>query len=122
EDGREAVCLPLVLWKKVASGKEGLEVRREKQIVGRAAGAGQNLPRKNKGLVDIRALFPVHLDVDEPLIHQRGDRGIGVNRPLGDVTPVTSAVSDREEDQLILRPRCPNRLLAPWVPIHWVVG
>ena len=46
--------------------------------------------------------FSVHLDADEPLVHQRGDGGIGIDRPLGFMAPVARAVADGEEDRLVL--------------------
>jgi hypothetical protein len=76
ENGRKAVRALTIFWRKVASCKKGLEVRRQKQIVGPAARAGQKPPREHIGLVDVGALFAVHFDVDEPPVHQRGDGGV----------------------------------------------
>ena len=41
---------------------------------------------------------------------------------LHDVAPVAGGVPDREEDRLVLVPRLGERLFAPRVPVHRVVG
>ena len=122
ENGRKAIRVPLIFGWEIASGKKGVEVRRQKQIVWPSARVGQNLPREHIGLVEIGALFTIHLDADKPLIHQRGDGGIRIDRSLGHMAPVAGAVADGEEDQLVLFSCLPNRFLAPWVPVDWIVG
>ena len=39
-----------------------------------------------------------------------------------DVAPVARAVADRDEERLVLGPRALERLVAPRVPVHRVVG
>jgi hypothetical protein len=73
-------------------------------------------------LVEIRALLPVHLNVDEPLVHQLRDCWIGVDGPLGDMAPIAGAVADREEDQSVLPSRLGNGFLAPRIPVNRIVG
>src|SRR5262249_17244989 len=97
ENGWKAVGVPLVFWWEVAPGKKGLEVRRKKQIVRPATGTRQHLAREHERPIDVGSFFSVHFDVDEPLIHQSSDRGIGVDRPLGDVAPNNKCCSQWRE-------------------------
>ena len=49
------------------------------------------------------------------------DRGIGIDGPLGDVTPVTGTVTYGQEDRLVLPSRPRERFLAPGIPIDRVM-
>src|SRR5262249_57332477 len=113
ENGRKAVDALLVVWWEGAPVKKGFEVRRKKQIVRPAAGTRQHLAQEHERLMNVGSFFSVHFDVDEPLVHQSGDRGIGVDRSLGDVAPEARTVTDGNEDRLVLRPCLGKRLLAP---------
>jgi hypothetical protein len=53
----------IVLAREVAAGEEGITVRGHEHVV-RAAAAGEEARRELVGAVDVRALLPIHLDVD----------------------------------------------------------
>ena len=72
--------------------------------------------------VEVGPLLAVDLDVHEQPVHQL--RGLGVLERLvrHHVAPVAGGVADREQDRPVLPPRPLQRLLAPRVPVHRVVG
>ena len=72
--------------------------------------------------VDIGALVPVHLHGDEVVIDDPGDLGILVRLAVDDVAPVAPHGADVEQDRLVLRLRPSERLVAPGIPLHRLVG
>src|SRR5262249_30204170 len=73
-------------------------------------------------VVDVGALFAIHLDGDEPAIDQFGHYGIGIGFPLHYVAPVAGVISDGKKDGFVLASRFGERLWSPGVPIDKVVG
>ena len=69
-------------------------------------------------LIEIRPLFPIHLDVDEVLVHQGGDRGILEALVRHDVAPMARRVADRQEDRLVAGSRLGERGGIPRLPVH----
>ncbi len=97
-------------------------VRRQEHGQRPAAGAlDQQLMGELVDLVQVRPFFPVYLDVDKQLVHQR--RGSGVlERLMGHhVTPVTGRVAHRQQDRLVFFPRPVQGFRAPWIPVHRVI-
>jgi hypothetical protein len=35
---------------------------------------------------------------------------------------MAGGITHRKEDRLFVRPSLGERFLAPWIPIHWIVG
>src|SRR5262249_59716539 len=73
-------------------------------------------------VVDGGPVLAVHLDADEVLVEVLGDLLVAERLALHDVAPVARAVADRQEDELALLLGLGERLLAPRVPVHGVVG
>ena len=73
-------------------------------------------------LVEVRPLFPVHLDGDEIGVDEPGRFLVGEGFPLHDVAPVARRIADGEEDRLVLPGSVPERLLTPRVPVHRIFG
>ena len=110
-----------VFRREVGAAVEGLQVGRQEDRHRPAAPARHRLHRLHVDRVQLRALFPVHLDVHEVLVHHLGDVRVLERLPLHDVAPVARGIADAEEDwlALLLRPR--QRLRPPRVPLHGVV-
>ena len=77
--------------------------------------------RRLVDLVDVGPLLAIDLDVDEVLVHRRGDVRILERFVRHHVAPVARGVADREQDRLALRARARERLLAPRIPVDRVV-
>ena len=73
-------------------------------------------------LVEVRPLLAVDLDVDERVVHHRGDGRILERLVRHHVAPVARRVADRQQDRLVLAPRARERLLAPRIPVDRIVG
>ena len=121
EDAGEGGQAAAVVGREVGAGVERLAVGREEHRHRPAAMAGHRLHRAHVDGVDIRALFAVDLDVDEELVHERGDLLVLERLALHHVAPVAGGVADAEEDRLVLAPRAGEGLLAPGVPVDGVV-
>ena len=109
--------------REVGAAEEGGEIARGEEHRERpATGAPrEELVRHLVDLVEVGALLPVHLDVDEVGVHDfRG--GLVLERLVGHhVAPVASGIADREEDRTVLRPRPLKGFRPPRVPVHRVV-
>ena len=67
-------------------------------------------------LIDVRSLFPVHLDADKVLLED-GSNLLTLKRlSLHHVTPVAGRVTNRQEDRLVLGFGLLKCFSAPWVP------
>ena len=64
---------PLVMRRKIRATEERPQIRKQKNAHGPTALARHHLHRFHVNAVDIRALFPIHLDGDEMLIQDFGD-------------------------------------------------
>src|ERR1700683_5111415 len=51
--------------------------------------------------VQIRPLFAIDLDVDEPAVHQCGGRGVFEGFVRHDVAPVAGRITPRQENRLV---------------------
>ena len=107
--------------RKISPAPERLKLRRQKNAHRPAALMRHHLHRRHVKLIHIRPLFAIDLDADEFLVHHLGDERILKALPLHHVTPVTGAVTDREKDRLVLRPRRGECFRPPGVPIHGIV-
>ena len=113
---------PAGIRRKVGAAEERLQLRRQPDAHGPAAGPGRRLHERHVDAVDVGALLPVHLDRHEVLVEQRGDARVLERLVLHDVAPMAGRVADRQEDRLVLAPRTLERLVAPGIPVHRVAG
>ena len=88
-------CPPRRDLREVGPGEEGPPVGQAEHRHRPAADAGHGLHRVHVDGVDVGALLPVDLDVDEQVVHERSDLGV-LERLVGhDVAPVARRVADR---------------------------
>ncbi len=109
--------------RKVGPSVERFLIRRQKHGQGPAASAsGKDLGRLLVDLVEVRALFAIHFDVDEMPIHHPGDFEVLKRFMRHHVAPMAGGIADRQENRPVfgLRPR--QRLLAPGIPVHGIFG
>ena len=122
EQAHEAGHALAVVGREVRAAEERSALGVEEDRHRPAAAAGHGLHRLHVDRVDVGPLLAVHLHVDEPVVHHRGD-GRVLERLVGHhVAPVARRVADREQDRLVLGPGPGERLLAPGVPVDRVVG
>ena len=119
----EAGPAVFVLGREVRAGEERLLVRGQEHGHRPAAvplvhGQGG----RHVDVVQVRALLAVDLHGDEVLVHEGGDVLVLERLALHHVAPVARRVADAEQDRLVLRARPRQRLLAPGMPVHRVVG
>ena len=91
------------LFGKISATEKRRLIRRQKQGERPAAVAlGQHGMGGLVNVVEVRALFAIHLDVDEMLIHHRRDLGILERFMRHDMAPVAGGITDGKQDGLIL--------------------
>ena len=111
-----------IFRREVGTGEEGLLVGGEEDGHGPATLASEGLHGGHVDAVDVGALLAVDLDVDEVLVHEARDL-VRLERLVGHhMAPVTGAVADGEEDGLVLFAGLREGLVAPGVPVDWVLG
>ena len=104
----------------VGRGEEGFLVRAHDDRQGPSAPAGEQLGHGHVQLIDVGTFLPVHLDVDEGVVHQTGDLLILEALPFHHVAPVAGGVADGEEDRSVLLCRLTEGFLSPRIPVHGV--
>jgi hypothetical protein len=82
----------------------------------------QGLDRLHVDLVDVGALLPVDLDVDEQVVHERRDLGVLERLVRHHVAPVACRVAHGQQHRLVVAPGDAERLVTPGVPVDRVVG
>ena len=109
--------------REVGAGEERLLVGRQEHRHGPAALAlVHRLGGGHVDVVEVGPLLAIDLHVHEMFVHDRG-RGRVLERLVGHhMAPVARRVADGEQDRLLLGPGPAERLLAPLVPVHRVVG
>ena len=107
---------------KVRARVEWPPVRRHEYRHRPAALPGERLYGRHVHRVDVWPFLAVHLDVDEPPVHQRGDCRVFERLVRHHVAPVARAVADREQHRPILCARPGKGLLTPRIPVHGVAG
>jgi hypothetical protein len=70
--------------------------------------------------VEIGPLFAIHFDVDEALVHQRGDLGILEALAGHHMAPMAGRVADAQQDRFVEGLCLAQGRLAPWQPVHRV--
>ena len=82
-----------VVRRKIGAPVERRSVRRQKHVERPAAVPGHRLHRGHVERVEIRALLPVDLDVDEEVVHRRRDLFVLERFVLHHVAPVAGGVA-----------------------------
>jgi hypothetical protein len=73
------------------------------------------------GRIDVGMFFTIYFDAYEVLVHEFGGRGMFEDLSLHHMTPMTGAVSDGNDNQLVLFLGLTPRLVTPRPPMHWIV-
>ena len=112
---------PARLRREIRAAPERRAVRGDEHGQRPAALLAQRMQRRHVEVVDVRPLLAVHLDVDEPLVHQR--RGVRILERLvrHHMAPVAGGVADRQQDRFVLRSRLLQRRRPPRAPVHRIV-
>ena len=84
--------------------------------------AGHGLHGVHVDRVDVRALLAIDLDAHEVLVHDAAIVRVLEGLVLHHVAPVAGGVADRDQHGLVLGAGARERLLAPRIPVHGVVG
>ena len=87
--------------REIGAAVERLAVRREEDGHRPAAVLGQRLHRLHVDRVEVGALFAVHFDVDEQVVHQPRRRLVLERLPLHYMAPMAGRVANREQDRLV---------------------
>ncbi|GIW06514.1 MAG: hypothetical protein KatS3mg060_1319 [Dehalococcoidia bacterium] len=111
---------PILRWKVGATVKR-LAVRREKHRHWPAAVPGHGLHRRHINLVNIRAFLPIHLDIDEQIVHQGGNLLILEGLTLHHVAPVAGRIPNGKQDRLVFLFGTSQCFVAPGIPVDRVV-
>ena len=114
--------LPVVFRRKVGASIEGQTLRSEEHGHRPAAAPGKRLHCRHIDAIQVGPLFPVHFDVDKVFVHNLGGVGVLKGLPFHHVAPVTGRISYAEEDRFVLGMGAFQRLGAPGIPIHRVIG
>jgi hypothetical protein len=110
------------LRREVGAAPEGLASRRQEHGQRPAAPFAEQVQRVHVQGVDVRALFPVHLDVHEVRVHQRRRVRVLEGLVRHDVAPVAGGVADGEQDGLAGGPGLGQCFRPPLAPMHRVLG
>ena len=110
------------LRREVGAAPEGLAGRGQEHGQRPAALLAQQRQRRLVDAVEVGALLPVDLDVDEEPVHQRRDLRVLEALVRHDVAPVAGRVADREQDRLVLLLGPRQGLVPPGVPGDRVVA
>ena len=117
----EAGAAEAGLQREVGAAPEGLGIGREEHGERPSALLAHERERALVNGVEVGALFPVHLDVDEEAVHQ--PRRLFVLEALvgHDMAPVAGGIADREQDRLVGFLRLGQRGGPPGAPVDGVV-
>ena len=110
-----------VLGREVRAAIKWFAIRGQKDRHRPAARAGHDLHSVHVDAIDIRAFLAVHFDRHEMRVHQYGNLEVLETLAFHDVTPMTGAVTNREQNRFVLEPSLLEGRLAPRKPLHGVV-
>ena len=71
--------------------------------------------------IEIGALFAIDFDIDESVVHRRGDLGILEAFMRHHMAPVTGGITDRKQNEFVFRARPGERVIAPGHPRDGIV-
>ena len=110
-----------ILAREISAGDEGFAAGREEHGERPAACVTESGRGRLVDLIDVGAFFTVDLDVDELLVHERGDFRIAEALLVHDMAPVARRVADREQDGFAGRLRLFEGRLSPGTPVNGIV-
>jgi len=110
-----------ILGGKVGAAVEGHAVRSEEDGHRPAAVPGHGLDGLHVDLVHVGALFAVHLDVHEELVHEGGGVLVLEGLALHDVAPVAGGIADGQQHGLVLGACALKGFRTPRIPVDRIV-
>ena len=110
------------LGRKVGTTVEGLTTRSQEDGKGPASPPRKGLDGSHVHRIDVRPLLPIHLHIDEALVHEPSRFRLDERLALHDMAPVAGRVADGKEDWPVGFPGPSARLLSPRVPVYGVVS
>ncbi len=110
------------LLREVGAAVEGLAVGGHEDGERPAPVAGHGLHGVHVDPVDVGALLPIHLHVDEEAVQQLGGGRVLEGLVGHDVAPVTGRVADGDQEGPVLVAGLGEGLLAPRIPVDRVLG
>ena len=122
QDSWERGDVMAVLRWEIGSAIERLAIWGEKHRHRPAAATDQHLHRIHIDFINIRPFFPVNLDIDEQLIHQRGNVFVLKGLVRHNVAPVARRIANAQQNRFVFSLGFGKSLCAPRVPVHRVVG
>jgi hypothetical protein len=111
-----------VFARPVGAADDRLAVGGEEHRQRPAAALALHVEGGHVDLIDIGALFAIDLDADEVVIEYLGHLLVVERLALHHMAPVARAVTDRQEDELLLLLGLLEGLRAPGIPVGRVVG
>ena len=123
QQGRKSRSTVAVFGREVRTGEDRFEIRRDEHrhrppplaVVHRDG-------RRHVDIVQIGTFLTVDFDIDEVLVHDRGDSFILEGLPLHDVAPVARRVANGQQNQLVFAAGALQGLGTPGVPLYGIVG
>jgi len=106
--------------REIRARKKWLLLGRQKYRERPAAITTHELHDELINVIEVGAFFPIDFDVHERLVHAPGNLRILERFTLHHVTPVTSGVSNRQEDWFVLALGSFQSFRPPWIPIDRV--
>ena len=122
QERREAGTAVTIIRREIGAAEEGLQIRCEKNRHGPPATAGGGLDVGHIYAVDIGPLFAIHFDRHERTVDYFGDRFVLERFALHHVAPVAGGIADGEEDGLVFAASLVESLVAPGIPVDWIMG
>ncbi len=122
QDGSETGMAVARLRREVRAAEKRLQAGGQPHRHRPAAAAGGGLHERHVDVVHVGALFAIHFDGHVVAVQQLRDTLVLEGLPFHDVVPVAGGVADGKKDGLVLAARLIERLGAPGIPVHRVVG
>ena len=112
---------PAIVGREIRAAEERLTIGRQEHGHGPSAASGGGLNEQHVDAVDVRPLLAIHFYGDEIFIEDARDLLVFERLALHHVAPVAGRVSDRQKDRLVFARGRFERLVAPGIPVHWIV-
>src|SRR4051812_8398116 len=106
---------------KIGTAIKGPAIGCEKDVQGPAAAAGHGLYGIHIYMVQIRPLFPVDLDIDKMLIHERGRFLVLKTLLFHNMAPMTGGITNAYQQGFVQLLRLVQRFISPGIPVNGVM-
>ena len=121
KDGAETGAAVAVVGSEIRSTEKRRAIGGEKNGHRPSAAAGGRLHVGHVNVVDIRTLFAVYFYRNKRPVQNLGDIVVLKRFPFHNVAPMARGITDGEEDGLVFVTGFFESLVAPRIPVHWIV-